>query len=160
MLQFSRPVLIAFSGALWMAVGLYLLPLGIRFLLTAAQANGEGYYLFQGLSALGINSEQAALVLLAMGLAVGYAKAKTVLAKTVKKGVERIQQLPAKASLAAIYTPKYLLLIGFMVLLGLSLKWFAVPLDIRGFVDVTIGAALINGAMLYFRNSYALVKTD
>jgi hypothetical protein len=59
-------------------------------------------------------------------------------------------------SLTQIYSPTYYLLIGIMIGLGLSLKIFGLPIDIRGLVDVTIGAALINGAMLYFRSAFQL----
>jgi hypothetical protein len=38
-----------------------------------------------------------------------------------------------------------------MVLLGLVIRFLPIPIDARGLVDVAIGSALINGAMLYFR---------
>jgi len=35
--------------------------------------------------------------------------------------------------------------------LGMGIRYFGVPVDVRGLIDVAVGSALINGAMLYFR---------
>ena len=39
-------------------------------------------------------------------------------------------------------------------MIGLGVLARFVSTDFRGFVDVTIGAALINEAMVYFRNAF------
>jgi hypothetical protein len=158
MLRFSHPILMIFSGALWLGVGLYLLPLGIHFLLSGAKQPEPHMYLYQLFASIGVRGEQAALLLIAVGLGLGHLKSKAVLSKAVDKGVRHIQSLPLKAPLYAVYTPKYLLLLAGMVLLGMSLKFFHVPFDIRGLVDVAIGSALINGSMLYFRKSFELQR--
>jgi hypothetical protein len=152
-MRLSHPVLIILSGALWLGVGLYLLPLGIHFLITSAVEPSQSLYLIPFLNWLGVKGEQAALFLVVLGLGVGFLKSKTVFAKSVEKGVAHIRSLPPKAPLYSVYTPKYLILLAMMVLLGISLKWFQAPLDMRGFVDVAIGSALINGSMLYFRKA-------
>lgn len=146
-MKLSQSALIFISGALWFAVGLYLLPLGIHFLLDIPQGP-----LLNNLKAIGLQGENGALVLLVAALALGYFKSRKIFSKTVIKGVAHIRSLPPKAPIWAVYTPKYLALLGTMILLGLSMKWFAVPLDIRGFVDVAVGAALLNGSILYFRS--------
>lgn len=154
MFKFSHPVLITLSGIVWLAVGFYLMPLGINFLIQSAQ---EGNFpLIQAFNASGVSSQSACLTLIAVGLAIGYGKSRVIFSKTVKKTVVHIRTLPAKASLTAVYTPKYLLLLGLMVLIGLSMKWLSVPLDIRGLVDVAVASALINGAMMYFRQAREL----
>lgn len=150
-MKLSHPMLIGLSGLLWFAVGIYLLPLGIHFLLNGPMISAGPFYIFNALKYFGLNQENAALVLISIGLAIGYIKSKAIFAKTVKKGVAHIRSLPEKAPFYAVYTPKYLVLLGVMILLGLSMKWFSVPLDIRGFIDVAIGAALINGSVLYFK---------
>ena len=47
-----------------------------------------------------------------------------------------------------------------MVFLGISMRFLPLAQDIRGFVDLTIGAALMNGALLYFRFGFACRKID
>lgn len=151
-MKFSHNVLISLSGLLWLLVGFYLMPLGIQFLIESAQDGGDRFYLLNFLHGMGVSLESSALVLIALGLAIGYGKSRAVLSKTVQKGVQHIRSLPVKASLTAVYTPKYLVLLAFMMGLGFSMKYFAVPLDIRGLVDVAVASALINGAMMYFRS--------
>lgn len=153
MFKFSHTVLISLSGALWLAAGFYLMPLGIRFLVESGSTGAQNLYLLGAFQSFGVSVESASLILIALGLAIGYGKSRAIFAKTVKKGVAHIRSLPEKAPLSAVYTPKYLLLLGVMVLLGLSMKWFSVPLDIRGLVDVAVASALINGSMMYFRNA-------
>lgn len=156
MLKFKHATLIALSGAVWFAVGLYLLPLGIGFLMKSAEQSARfagQAPLLENLSFLPV--EQVALLVLAVALGVGYVKSKYVFAKAVQKGVARIRSLPTPAPFYSIYTPRYLILLGAMVLLGISLKYVGLPLDIRGFVDVAIGAALINGSVLYFKEAAA-----
>lgn len=96
---------------------------------------------------------QAALLFVAIGLLIGFVKGRFVLAKTVQRVVSRIVSLPTPVRLKDVYTPKYYFLIGGMVSLGMVLKWTPIPPDIKGFVDIAIGSALINGAVLYFRHA-------
>lgn len=151
-MKFSHRTLILLSGGLWMAVGLYLLPLGIRFLVESGRFGGDHLYLLNGLSTLGAKGESAALILIAIGLAIGYGKSKAVFSKVVQRGVDHIRSLPKLAPLSEVYTKKYLILLGVMILLGVAMRWF--PLDLRGFVDVAVGSALINGAVFYFRKAF------
>lgn len=148
MFKFSHAMLIALSGLIWFFVGIYLLPLGIHFLIDNGLNQGP---LMSLLSSLDI--EEAGLILVAIGLAIGYFKGKHVFAKTVEKNVDRIRALPAPASLHHLYTVRYIVLLGTMILIGLSMRWFNLPLDVRGFIDVAVGSALINGSMLYFRKA-------
>lgn len=157
MLRLSHRVLIIISGAIWMAVGVFLMTLGLGLLVEGIKSaklsdiesrlpilNNLGPYLG------GI--EQAALILIALCLFVGYMKGKHVLGKSARRGIERIRSFPNPTSLSNIYSAKYYILLGAMVGLGMSIKFLGLPNDVRGAVDVAIGAALINGAMIYFRN--------
>jgi hypothetical protein len=38
-----------------------------------------------------------------------------------------------------------------MMMLGMIFRYLPIPIDVRGFIDLAIGSALMNGAMLYFR---------
>lgn len=157
MFKFKASTLIAFSGFVWLAVGLYLLPLGLNFLILSAQVpERNAGFLLNSLSSL-LSYEQAALLLVVIGLSLGYMKGKTVFAKTVRKSVARILSFSPPIALGKVYSIGYVLLLALMVLIGLSFKFLGVTLDLRGLVDVAIGSALINGSLLYFRQA-RLVK--
>jgi hypothetical protein len=49
------------------------------------------------------------------------------------------------------YDQKYWILLCLMMMLGMMFRFLPIAVDIRGGIDVAIGSALINGAMLYFR---------
>ena len=93
-----------------------------------------------------------------LALLVGFAKGRFVFAKTVWRVVSRIQALSLPIRFSQVYTKSYWILIGAMMMLGLTFRFLPIPLDARGFVDVAIGSALINGAMLYFRASRSFAK--
>jgi hypothetical protein len=146
-MHLSHSTLIKLSGALWLCVGLFLLPLGI-FLLV----NGETRPLTSSISPIFGGIEEATVVLAAIGLFVGYMKGRFVLGKSSKRIVTRIRSFPDPTHITNIFSLPYLLLIGSMVLLGMSIKYFGVPNDIRGLVDIAIGSAMINGAVITFRH--------
>ena len=45
-----------------------------------------------------------------------------------------------------------------MMGIGMIFKYLPLSVDIKGFIDFTIGAALINGAMLYIREAIKVSK--
>jgi uncharacterized BrkB/YihY/UPF0761 family membrane protein len=148
--------LIFFSGLIWFAIGLYLLTLGMHFIVGTAVSKAYDpsslLYLFSKVAG---SREQAALLLIILGLLIGFIKGRMVLAKTVQKVVQRILALPRPIKLSQVYGVRYLALIALMVLLGMSLKWLQVPPVLRGVIDVAIGSALMNGASAYFRMAFA-----
>ncbi len=148
--KLSHAMLALLSGLVWIAVGCFLLPLGLRLLL-GETGEETSLPLINSLSPYLGGKEQTALLLIALGMLVGYMKGRHVLGKSATKGIQRIQTLPNPSSIAKIYSPGYYLLLGGMVALGMSIKFFGVPNDIRGLVDVAIGAALIQGAIVYLR---------
>ena len=155
--------LILFSGVVWLGIGTYLLTLGMRFIIGVAQGAVQGAVhdtssLITLFSPIAGGREQAALLLVVMGLLVGFIKGRYVLAKTVQRVIQRIISLSAPIKLSQVYGVRYLGLIAVMVLLGMSLKWLQIPLEVRGMIDVAIGSALMNGALLYFRFGFALRK--
>ena len=154
MLKLNHKTLILISGAVWMAIGCFLLFLGLNLLVAGAHLQGFNPLLSSLAPYLG-GMESVALLLVVVALYIGYMKGRFVLSKAAQKGIVRIRSMPEPANLSQIYSPQYYLLIGAMVLLGMSIKWFGFPNDIRGTVDVAIGAALINGAVFYFRQAYA-----
>lgn len=160
MLKLSHRTLILISGMIWMAVGLFLLPLGLNFLYESTGQNrifSQGHYpLVEILSPYMGGLEQTALLLIAIGLFIGYFKGRYVLGKSVYRGIARIRSFPNPTSLGNIYSAKYYILLGSMIGLGVLIKYTGISKDIRGLVDVAIGSALINGAMLYFREAFSV----
>lgn len=159
-MKLSHHSLITISGTIWLVIGAFLLPLGIHFLADAAVnpylLRDNSYPLLSFVSQYTGGVEGAAILLIAISLLVGSFKAKKVFTKVVNKGVSRITSFPNPTHLTNIYGFKYLLLIGFMVSLGMCLRYFGVPKDIRGVIDVAVGSALINGGLGYFKAMFAL----
>lgn len=148
-MKLNHSKLIIISGLVWFAIGSGLLYQGL-FLLTEASKTGGLFSnwlqpYFGGL-------DEAIIALMCGALVIGFFKGRMVLGKSARAGIERIRAMAEPVALTSIYSAKYYILIGTMVLLGMSIKWMGLPNDVRGFVDVAIGSALINGAMFYFRS--------
>ena len=159
MFKASHSTLIFLSGFVWLAVGCFLLPLGLNFIVeTLLQENAhQSRPVINFLTSYAGSPDAAALIWTAFALMIGYLKGRKVFAKSVKRSVNRILSLPNPSSLSKMYTLSYYLLLGAMVLLGVLVRF--APLDIRGGVDVAVGSALINGAMLYFRQAWLAYRT-
>lgn len=126
---------IAFSGVVWLVVGVMLLTKGIFWM-----GNGmEGW------------TESTLLLLLFGALFVGILKGRYVLSKTVTRIYRHIADLPEPLSWKKIYPRSYVLVLGLMMGMGMGLKYVPLPSLVRGSIDVAIGAALIQGSLLYFR---------
>lgn len=143
----SHSTLIKLSGTLWLCIGIVLLSLGI-FLVV----NGEIGPLKTSISPVFGGIEVATVAIIAIALLIGYMKGRFVLGKSSRRIVNRIRSFPNPTSLTNLFSPAYLLLMGSMVLLGISIKYFGLPHDIRGFIDIAVGSALINGAVMTFRH--------
>jgi hypothetical protein len=158
MFKVSHATLIFLSGLVWLAVGCFLLPLGLNFIVEALLKEniGQPHPILHFLAPYAGGLEAAALVWIAFALLIGFLKGRRVFAKSVERSVNRILTLPNPTNLSKIYTPSYYLLLGSMILLGVLVRF--APLDIRGGIDVAIGSALINGAVLYFRQAWASLK--
>jgi hypothetical protein len=160
MFKFSRKLMVAFSGVLWMLVGLSLLSLGLHLLSDAAEmpwsAIEESYPVLRSIGPVLGGHAAASVLLICGGLAIGYLKCRFVLAKTVRRVVTRIVKQPEPMAFGSAYSKGYIFLILGMMGLGMSIKYLGGPSDIRGLVDTAVGSALINGALLYFRNATAL----
>ncbi|MFI0435181.1 MAG: hypothetical protein ACH350_05575 [Parachlamydiaceae bacterium] len=154
MFKVSHATLIFLSGLVWLCVGSVLLPLGLNFIVDTLLI--ENHHLPHPVLSFLIpytgGLESAALIWIAITLMIGFLKGRAVFSKSVNRSVRYISTLPNPAPLSKIYTPGYYLLLGSMILLGVLMRF--VPLDIRGGVDVAVGCALINGAMLYFRQAW------
>ena len=138
MIQLSHRYLMIISGLVWLAIGTTLLFVGLTFLV-----KGEGVlHRYFG------DPNSVAILLIVFGLLLGRLKGKKVLARAAEKGCQRILTLPNPAPLWKIYKPSFYLMMATMISLGTLAR--SLPLDIRGFIDVTIGTALVQGALAYF----------
>lgn len=159
-MHLSKTTWIVISGVVWFIVGTALLTLGLNFIVCKAQIDiDETTSLIAKIAPFVQGREQAALALVIVGLTIGFIKGRYVLVKTVKRVVERIVNLPSPIKISQVYGKGYLLLIVGMILLGLSMKWLGLPIEIRGMIDVAIGSALMNGAVAYFRIAFSMQKT-
>lgn len=133
---------ITISGVLWGIVGCMLLYKGLQYLAEGVDVRG---------------SDRASW-LVAAALFVGFLKGRFVLRKTVERITLRLMQLEGPVSFFDAYPKSYWLLLASMMTLGFLLR--LVPLEVRGFIDVAVGSALINGAMLYFRAAREVSVSD
>lgn len=150
--------LIILSGLLWFGIGLFLLSLGLNFVVEAASNTASPSFLIRLFTRLAGSPQQSALLLIVIALALGFVKGRLVLSKSAARVVRRIVSLPNPVPLSQAYGKGYLMLIAGMVLLGMSLKWLNLPSDLRGFIDVTIGSSLMHGAIAYVRLAETIRK--
>ena len=158
-MKVSHTSMVVLSGLVWLAVGVFLLALGLNFIFESILRENLAELrrpLLDSIIPYVKNLNQAALYLIALSFFVGYFKGRYILGKTVKKGVDRLASLPNPAKLSQIYTKKYYILLGVMVLLGVIVRF--APLDVRGAVDVAVGSALVTGATLYFFEAWRLCR--
>ncbi|MCP5507301.1 MAG: hypothetical protein H7A37_03240 [Chlamydiales bacterium] len=162
--RMSHKSLIFISGCLWIAVGMFLLPRGLKLLVAgsvpARYFDSLPYPLLDYLSPMVGGIETAAVIIIAVALVIGYLKARFVLSKTVKRVVTRVLSLPNPVAFTAIYGKGYLLLIASMMGLGFVIRYTGVPDDVRGLINVAIGSALINGGLIYLRCGFDMKKAE
>jgi len=155
-MRLNHSSMIVFSGAVWLVIGVMLMFKGLNMLAFAAFFPGQPLKLLPAVQKIVSSPQQAALILICLALFIGFMKGRYVLAKTVRRVVGRILSLPSPVDLKDAYTGRYLALLAFMMALGMAMKWVPMAEDLRGFIDVSVGSALINGAILYFRKAIAL----
>ena len=151
---FSALLLSFFS---WLSIGIFLLYKGLKILVDLSVASSSSPFL-QDITGLAGGRDRAVLFYIFFALFIGFIKGRFVLSKTVNRLAQRFSSFGGRIPLKELYPAYYLLLIGFMMLLGLSLRWIPIFAEVRGIVDVAVGSALINGAMQYFRLAFAKGK--
>ena len=151
-MRFTHNIAIITSGIIWLIVGLFLLYKGLFFtVLAKVTYNPADFPLYALFGKIKNDPESIALISVLLSLVVGLIKGRVALAKSAKRTVTRLLSTPAPLKAKDVFPLPYILLVMLMMLLGMSLKYFKVPYDIRGFVDVAVGSALINGAIIYFK---------
>lgn len=141
------------SGLLWFVAGMMLLYKGLHFI---AIGRLSCHSLSHALSFLFGTQERTNSILLCLFLSLGFFKGRLVFKKTVDRLTKRVCSLVEPIRFSQVYPISYWGLIGVMMLFGMGLKYAPIWIDLRGYIDVTIGFALVQGAMLYFRNARAI----
>lgn len=136
------------SGMLWVLIGTWLLYKGIHLVAEGAFGSDIKH---SSISRLFGAAEDGANAVIGIGLIIGFFKGRFVLSKTAKRVCSRILSLPLPLKASKIYSSSYLLLLLGMMTLGITLRFLPIPLDLKGFIDIAVGSALINGSIFYFR---------
>jgi hypothetical protein len=154
-MRLSRLNGIRVYGLLWLGAGLMLMSKGMPLLVKSAIR--EELPLISFLKPFTGSSEQAAMVLVLFSLVLGLLKGRLVLAKAANKMMARLSAFSDPVSIGQLFTLRYCLILSVMILLGISLRFFHLPFDIHGMIDLAVGSALINGALVYFRGKSFVV---
>ncbi|MBS4168887.1 hypothetical protein [Parachlamydia sp. AcF125] len=156
MFKVSHKTLIVIAGSMWIGIGVFLLQLGLGFLMEAVQSlllQSEGTYpLMNQLSAVG-EVKIAALALVVLSLLTGFFKGRVVLKKAVLRNLLRIKAFSDPTHLLNIYSRGNFLLIVAMIGLGVMMRVLGMPSDVRAFIDIAVGTALIQGGIYYLRSA-------
>ena len=130
---------------IWFGTGVFLMWKGLQLLSSLENAKAPLLHFAAKYSS---SFDQAVLLLIATALIIGFLKGRVALRHVVNRSISRMQE---KVDLKNLFALRDLCLIGFMILLGLSLRFLPITNDVRGFIDVVIGSGLLNGAMLFIR---------
>ena len=146
---------IVLSGLTWMFIGAFLLYKGLYYsvmciLAPPAMLNWIAHYLG--------SVQNGILFVIAVGLILGVVKARYVLIKTIQRVVKGIMVKPSPLKLTSVYRKRYCILILSMMVRTPILRFLPITNDIRGLIDIAIGSALLNGALIYFRLAMMLKK--
>ena len=163
LMKMKRSSLLLLSGSIWLAIGIMLVNLGSSFLvksLEIAKKTPDETPLLHFLGAYISSPENVAILIITLAIFIGYIKGNSVMKKQAIRTYDRIFALPHHNSITKLYTKKNLLIIAFMMSLGFLMKFCKVSPDIRGFVDIAVGSALIQGSMHQFRYVKHIKKNE
>jgi hypothetical protein len=160
MLKINHRHMGCIAGIVWLIVGSLLLRMGIFLISTAAMEEidpSSSHPLFHGLMVLVGDSAKVVLALLSVAILVGYAKGRLVLMRAGERIIARIASLRAPVPIFQIYGRRDYLLMLSMMGLGMVMRFLEVPIEIRGFILVAVGTALIQGSLAIFEGTRMFV---
>lgn len=151
-MKFKKHTLITIAGTIWFTIGLLLLVKGLHHIIHSIQTTGHKagplvnlvMHIFTGAVI------PTTLVVIFFGLLLGYAKGRWALGRAAKRTVKRLYPLQGYIRLTKLYRLHDYLLIGSMIGLSRLMNLISFPKDLHGVIDISIGSALIHGAMIYF----------
>ncbi|MDP1835827.1 MAG: hypothetical protein Q8K75_07860 [Chlamydiales bacterium] len=148
----KKRTLLFIAGSIWFGMGLYLMIIGMGFL-EVSLAPDVHAPLLTSLENLFGARDITVVLLVALALVIGQIKGRTVLTKAALRQADRILSLPEPTHIKNLFSGRFYVLMAIMMGLGIGMKYFGVPLDIRGAIDVTVGVALIQGAVAYYKQT-------
>ena len=148
---------IVISGCVWLFVGALLTVRGLFFIVGAMLIGSyEKSPLLKFFQKFFQDPEKSLLFLVFFAVMLGFLKGRFVLARSVRRAVKRLMLLPGPLKLQELFPGSYLLVMGAMMGLGILFKYLPLAKDIRGFIDIAVGSALVNGAFIYFKHAQLL----
>jgi len=146
--------LIRIAGLVWLVVGTGLISMGFRFF-SVVLHDPSLVHIKKGFSFLRLMTsypyQTVVMWLMISAFLIGYLKGRTVLKKSALRQIQRIEAITTQAKIYHLYSPGFFILVLFMIGLGISMRFLPITLEVRAFIDVAIGTALLQGALHYFR---------
>lgn len=149
-MKISPFIALIISFVTWIVIGVVLLHKGLTILVDLSYLDRSSLFI-DVLSRLVDGRQTAILLCISTAVLIGFLKGRFVLSKTVMRLSNRFFSYARPMSLKELYPISYLILLGSMMCLGMLMKWLPLPAEIRGFMDIAVGSALINGALQYFK---------
>ncbi|MBM3192130.1 MAG: hypothetical protein FJZ63_05735 [Chlamydiae bacterium] len=148
---------IVISGCVWLFIGCLLTVRGLFFIVGSMLVSSyDESPLLKFLQKFFQDPEKSLLFLVFFAVMLGFLKGRFVLARTVRRAVKRLVLLPAPLKVQALFPWSYLLVMVAMMGLGMLFKYLSLAKDVRGFIDIAVGSALVNGAFIYFKHAQLL----
>jgi len=162
MLRFKPQLIIFLSGLPYFLAGIMLNRKGVNFISEATSLAGELPSLtlpfVRPLTSLFGDATMAMIFLVIIALVTGVFKGRKVIVPGVERNLLRLQAQTNPIPLTQTYDRKGWIILGVMMTLGMLINNLPVPIDVRGFVDVAVGVALIQGGVASLR-VYRSLKT-
>ena len=130
--------LLLFSAIMWLSVGQYLIRLATDWLII--EVNPVKY-----LYAI-------------VGVFLGLIKYRITFLKVIKKNILRIEQKPGKLCAFSFLSWKNYVLVGFMMLLGITLRYSPIPKLYLSILYIGIGFGLVFGSLRYLKSTILVYR--
>lgn len=123
------------TGLIWLSIGFMLTIKGLNLLV----------------GRMPDMSQQTCMLLICLSLLIGFIKGRYILIKTAKRVAAHILSQKGPMKIFQAYPKSYYIILLAMISLGVFFKFLPISKTIHGFIDLTIGSALVQGSMHYFR---------
>lgn len=145
MISLSPHTLRRLSAFLWLIVGSTLFSVGLRLISRSLQAEITETPFMSALSLLSDSKLTLGMLVGATGVLLGCFKGHFALGKSAQRLNSYYKTLPNPSPIYRLYPLPYYALLAVMMGLGMLLNFLQTPSDIRGFIDIAIGVALLIG---------------
>lgn len=134
--------ILLFTGMIWLTAGFMLTLKGLNHLVYAMPTANFKWF----------NSpDQGTLFLICFSLLMGFVKGRYIMIKTARRVMQHLLSQKAPLKVSDLYPKSYYFILISMMSLGILFKFLAISKVILGVIDLTIGSALAQGSMHYFK---------